>query len=233
MMKIWVTLILLTLCGIEGCSVTPSLSLSLHTRPPELKASTLICKLCPGQTLHPIYTFSFYLNGEFQYPVRKKNTKALFSLQDMKNISGHWMCKVEEYPHLVALYYLGPRKPAPPATEQDAGQTETSTPSSADTLMLIVGFITVAVLLIIVCIVTSVALGWHLARHCRETVSVHQPARERHRSDIYPLTGNRGSDPPNVHQDMDEEVSYAELDIPRKPLSQKHATHSTIYTTIM
>ncbi|PIO33836.1 hypothetical protein AB205_0185370 [Aquarana catesbeiana] len=192
----------------EGCTEVPSLSLSLFIGISQFNHSALRCQLCLDWTIHTPqeYTFTYFLNEHLVQITKKQDTKALYYLSNKKNIYGSWECKVEQYPSLRAVYYIGPQTSAPPASEDSARKHPT--------------YITVPEM-------------QHMDRERGVCVKLRH-AGERQRSDNFPLTENLNRGTTDLNIDTSTEVSYVELEISQKPPSQKLLNpHSTVYATIM
>ncbi|XP_073455063.1 uncharacterized protein [Aquarana catesbeiana] len=220
----------------EGCTEVPSLSLSLFIGISQFNHSALRCQLCLDWTIHTPqeYTFTYFLNEHLVQITKKQDTKALYYLSNKKNIYGSWECKVEQYPSLRAVYYIGPQTSAPPASEDSASKEETSVPAFIVPSRLIITIVTAVLLLIILIILTAITSSCCLLRICRKTSNLHHRPRERQRSDNFPLTENLNRGTTDLNIDTSTEVSYVELEISQKPPSQKLLNpRATVYATIM
>lgn len=230
-------LVLLIHSSTEGCTEVPSLSLSLFIGGIRFNHSALRCQLCLDWKIHTPkeYTFTYFFNGDIVQITKKHDTKALYYLSNKKNIYGSWECKVEQYPSLSAVYYLGPQTLAPPTTEETSSKEETPVPIHVVPPRLIITIVTAVLLLIILIILTAVTSSCCLLRVCRKkTSTVSHHARERQRSDNFPLTESSNRGTTELNTSMSGEVSYVELDISQKSPSQKLLNpHSTVYATIM
>lgn len=107
-----------------ACTEVPSLSLSLFIGISQFNHSALRCQLCLDWTIHTPqeYTFTYFLNKHIVQITKKQDTKALYYLSNKKNMYGSWECRVEQYPSLHAVYYIGPQTSAPPAAEDSASK---------------------------------------------------------------------------------------------------------------
>ncbi|XP_072285823.1 uncharacterized protein [Pyxicephalus adspersus] len=229
-------LVLLIYRCTEGCTQVPSVSLSLFEGGQRFNHSALGCQLCLDWTTHTRqeYTFTYFYNGNVVQITKKQETKALYYLSNKKNTYGRWECRVEQYPSLSAVYYIGPQTSALPATEEGTGKEKKNVPVHVVPPRLIITIVTAVLLLIILITLTAITSSFCLFRICRKTQTLHRQGTERQRSHNSDLTDNLNQGMTDLNMDTSTEVSYVELEISQMPSSQKLLNpHSTIYAAIM
>ncbi|XP_066437707.1 uncharacterized protein [Eleutherodactylus coqui] len=218
-------------CGVEGCSVPQSLSLSLSLFTGRRAQTSLQCLLCLDKkaSSRRNFTFSLSRNGKL-VQFRQTASRKISYLLENKNSSGLWRCSVQEFPELRAEYYLGPPTPAPPATKTN--YTDTSVAVSTISTRALLTIVTAALLLAALITAISFTLGICVMRKCRRTPAApHRYHKDRKRSDNFPLTEDVRSDLSNPTPDT--EVSYVELEIIRQPSRKPSRSYNTIYANIM
>ncbi|XP_073497841.1 uncharacterized protein [Phyllobates terribilis] len=215
-----------------GCllSSSPYLSLSFligHKTP------TLQCLLCLDMKAYPQQNFTFTLtrNGKLARFSQISAQRILYPLENKKNHTGLWRCKVREFPKLREEYYLGPPAPAQ-EEEKKEDADEISVPPSAVSTTILLTIATAALLLLI--LVISVTSGICIRKRSRRRKSVpHQHHKDGVRGDNFPLTENLGPDLSIPKVETDTEVSYVELEIIWDPSRKASRSLNTIYANIM
>ncbi|XP_075690599.1 uncharacterized protein LOC142658872 [Rhinoderma darwinii] len=220
---------LLVTWGVEGCSVPDSLSLSLLSG-----HKTLQCHLCLDRTVpsRRNYTFTLSRNTKAIRFTQITGQKILYPLDNKKNNTGLWTCKVREFPVLRAEYYLGPPTPAPTAVKKK-GTEAASVPASTMSTRILLTIMTAALLLIMLVIAVCLTSGICIMERCRRKSTPHQHHKGVARSDNFPLTENLSSELSNCKIETDTEVSYVDLEIIRDPYRKPSKSHNTIYANIM
>ncbi|KAM3912212.1 uncharacterized protein RB166_020710 [Leptodactylus fuscus] len=229
-MDFWVILALglVVTCGVEGCSVSPSLSLSLSIH------NSLQCRLCLDSKDHfrQNYTFTLTRNGKAVKFSQVVSRRIWHSLDTRKNNSGLWRCHVQEFPDLSAEYYLGPPTVGPPAGEKkDPGAT--SVPASTMSTRTLLTIMTAALLLALLIIGISFISGVCIVKQHRKKSSARRHHRDGDRSDSFPLTETASSDLSSPRLEADTEVYYVDLEIIRDPYRKPSTSHNTIYANIV
>ncbi|XP_044162191.1 uncharacterized protein LOC122946546 [Bufo gargarizans] len=232
--RVVLALALVVTCGVEGCSVLPSPSLSLSLLSGRMTLNSLQCLLCLDRKAFSRHNHTFTLtkNGKVVKFSQVMGRKIWYPLDNKKNNTGLWGCNVQEFPDLRAEYYVGAPTPDPPGLKK-ADTEEASVPiASAMSTRILLTIMTAALLLIMLTIVICLTSGILIMKR-RRTSAPHQHRQDRKRSDNFPLTENISSDPGHPKLEPDSEVSYVELEIIRDPFRKPSKSHNTIYANIM
>ncbi|XP_041428835.1 uncharacterized protein LOC108698574 isoform X3 [Xenopus laevis] len=209
-MLLAVILNILIYYGTKGCLFSPSLSLSLI---PVKTKKALVCNICTNQDTHTQRTLTFKLSlvkGKVQ-SIKKDKRGLLYILDpNKKENHGLWRCEVEEYANISVEYYLGP--------------TTTFSPIEMKSTI-VAAFTIIAVLLI--------PSRNHFIGRCRRTSIHHKRLEGNPESNSWPLTDDFHFEGHIPSPEMDDNVSYVELDLVQKSEGRPPNPRSTIYASIV